>query len=289
MSEQITYPLDLQSIVDNQSVTELQLIMDKVVDIASQAAERIINIYLDDRFDIQLKSDRTPVTQADLQAHHLIVDKLQQLTGDIPILSEESASYGWQQRKLWQLYWLIDPLDGTQEFIDKNGEFTVNIALISNGKPIMGIVQAPVLGEVYFAATGIGAFKTSATNNTQLIKVRQVPQLNGQAEFIVAIGRGCISEQLKKFYLKLSKHKTIRLGSSLKTCLIAEGKADVYPRFGKTSEWDTAAAQCILECAGGLVSDMQLSPLKYNTKDSLLNPEFIAYGDKTISWSNYLT
>jgi 3'(2'), 5'-bisphosphate nucleotidase len=284
----LNFPVDLKSIVDTKDYSTLKVVMEKVVDIANLAAQKIINVYLDDDFDVQIKNDESPVTQADLLAHHLIIEHLTALSGDIPILSEESASEHWQQRKQWPLYWLIDPLDGTKEFVDKNGEFTVNIALVHQGLPIMGVVQAPVLDTVYFAAKNIGAFKSVSSNTSSSITVRPVPLVDGKQLFTVALGRGSISDKLKELYQALPSHNTIRIGSALKTCLIAEGIADLYPRYGKTSEWDTAAAQCILECAGGVVCDMQLNILNYNTKDSLINPEFIAYGDKSIDWSNYI-
>jgi len=285
----LSFPLDLKSIVDKNDYSTLKIVMEKVVEIANLAAHKIIDVYLDDDFDVHIKHDKSPVTEADLLAHHFIVEQLTALSGNIPILSEESTSTDWQQRKDWPLYWLIDPLDGTKEFVDRNGEFTVNIALVNQGQPIMGIVQAPVLDTVYFAAKNIGAFKSSSSNITSSIKVRNVPVVDDQQIFTVAIGRGCVSDKLKEFYQALPGHNTIRIGSALKTCLIAEGLADIYPRFGKTSEWDTAAAQCILECAGGCVSDMQLNHLSYNTKDCLLNPEFIAYGDKSIDWSCFFS
>ncbi|MFT5450647.1 MAG: 3'(2'), 5'-bisphosphate nucleotidase [Enterobacterales bacterium] len=284
----LNFPIDLKSIINSNDYFALKVVMEKVVEIANLAAQQIIDVYLDDDFDVQIKNDKSPVTQADLLAHDLIVEQLKALSGDTPVVSEEDTSDLWHQRKDWPLYWLIDPLDGTKEFVDKNGEFTVNIALVSQGHPIMGIVQAPVLDTVYFAAKNIGAFKTISSNATSSIKVRDIPLIDDKQLFTVAIGRGCIPDKVKQLYQALPSHNTIRIGSALKTCLIAEGLADIYPRYGKTSEWDTAAAQCILECAGGVVCDMQLNTLTYNTKDSLINPEFIAYGDKSIDWSNYL-
>ena len=257
--------------------------MNLAADVAEQAAVQIMDIYRQDDFDIQLKTDKTPVTQADLLAHHLIVEKLQ-LEEDIPILSEESIEIDWQHRKNWQTYWLIDPLDGTKEFVDRNDEFTVNIALIHHGQPIVGVVQAPALDQLYMAARGIGAFKRTEKQGLIPIRSRSVPE----QQITLVIGRRTHSASIDRLYKKLPCFEKIHLGSSLKTCLIAEGKADLYPRFGKTSEWDTAAAQCILECAGGAVTDMQMSPLRYNTKESLLNPAFIAWGDSTVHWQDYL-
>jgi len=262
--------------------------MDVAVDVAEQAAPLIMDVYKKDDFDIQIKSDRTPVTKADLLAHHLIKKRLQQHYPEIPILSEESASVDWQQRKHWQTYWLIDPLDGTKEFVDKNGEFTINIALIFEGRPIIGVVLAPALGLTYLAANGIGAYKKQNHQMRIPIQTRKAPKATQEKRLTLIIGRRSSSPSLNALYEKLPTFDLIRLGSSLKTCKIAEGKADLYPRFGNTSEWDTAAAQCILECAGGAVTDLKLLPLCYNTKESLLNPSFIAWGDETVAWTEYL-
>lgn len=263
--------------------------MEHAVDVAEQAAILIMDVYKKSDFGVQIKSDRTPVTQADLLAHHHIVEALSKLTPDIPILSEESLTIPWQARKAWQTYWLIDPLDGTKEFVDKNGEFTINIALIYKGNPIVGVVLAPAIDQLYMAAKNIGAFKRVDSKTITPINSRSVPESGGQKNFSVIIGRRSFSDSLNTLFDKLPMHTVTNLGSSLKTCRIAEGKADLYPRYGKTSEWDTAAAQCILECAGGSVTNMQLSPLKYNSKESLLNPSFIAWGDSSINWADYLT
>ncbi|MCP3673788.1 MAG: 3'(2'),5'-bisphosphate nucleotidase CysQ [Gammaproteobacteria bacterium] len=263
--------------------------MEQAVDVAEQAALLIMDVYKKSDFDVQIKSDKTPVTQADLLAHHLIVKELSKLTPEIPILSEESINIPWRARKKWQIYWLIDPLDGTKEFVDRNGEFTINIALISNNKPIIGIVLAPAVEQLYMAAKNIGAFKQTDGKTLTPINSCSVPESGGQKNFRVVIGRRSFSDSLNALFAKLPMHTVVNLGSSLKTCHIAEGKADLYPRYGKTSEWDTAAAQCILECAGGSVTNMQLSPLKYNSNKSLLNPSFIAWGDGSINWADYLT
>lgn len=266
--------------------------MELAANVAKQAATQIMDVYGQDVFDVQLKTDNTPVTQADLLAHHLIVDKLQYSTDDyhnkIPILSEESLAIDWHHRKNWLTYWLIDPLDGTKEFVAKNDEFTVNIALIHKGQPVVGVILAPALGELYTAARGIGAFKKTKQQPLTPITVRSVPEINGQHQYTIVIGRRTVSPSVEILFNKLQNYHKIYLGSSLKSCLIAQGSADLYPRFGKTSEWDTAAAQCILECAGGFVTDMQLAPLQYNTKDSLLNPPFIAWGDAKIPWIDHL-
>jgi len=261
---------------------DLQKLMDLAVAVSHQAAEQIMTIYQQDDFNVRLKSDDSPVTQADILAHHLISEKLQQGSDNIPVLSEESTEIGWHERQNWHTYWLIDPLDGTKEFVDRNGEFTINIALIHNGEAVMGVVAAPALKEVYMAAKGIGAFKKSDNQPTIPIHVRSVPLVDGHHKFTVVIGRRTYSKSVDNLYSRLASYEKVALGSALKICRIAEGQADLYPRFGKISEWDTAAAQCVLECAGGQLTDMQLSPIRYNTKDSLLNPDFIAFGDRKI-------
>lgn len=264
-------------------------LMDLGVAIAEQTAEKIMAVYQQDDFDVRVKNDTSLVTRADIIAHQLIIEKLQLANSQLPIISEESASIDWQRRRSWRTYWLIDPLDGTKEFVARNDEFSINIALIENGQPVVGVVMAPALGITYMAAKGVGAFKiTGAT--VEAIKVRSVALRKDQKKFTttIVVGRRSVSQSLNSFYNKMPEHDLIQLGSALKTCLVAEGKADIYPRFGDTSEWDTAAAQCILELAGGAVTDMKLSPLRYNTKDSLLNPDFIAFGDTSIDWKSYL-
>lgn len=263
------------------------MLMDQVLEIAELAAKVIMEVYHQDDFDTHFKSDRTPVTRADLLSHHLIVEKLQSMNPSLPVLSEEGAPVDWLQRRGWQTYWLIDPLDGTKEFVDKNDEFTVNIALIHQGEPIVGVVVAPALDVAYMAAKDIGAFKKEA-GKKRTIKVRTVPSVNKQKHFSVIIGRRTRSSDIETLLRTLPAYEKIILGSSLKTCLIAEGKADLYPRFGCINEWDTAAAHCILHCAGGEVTDLALVPLRYNTKESLLNPDFIAFGDTEISWGKFL-
>jgi len=180
---------------------------------------------------------------------------------------------------------LVDPLDGTREFVKRNGEFTVNIALIDNHKPVMGVVYVPVTGVSYCAALNNGAYKCLPEQLPEAIKVRACPK----DRLIVAGSRSHAGESLQKFITGLGvKSDLVSIGSSLKICLVAEGKADVYPRFGLTSEWDTAAAQCIVEQAGGYLTDLELKPLLYNTKESLLNPHFLVFGDKDKNWLHHI-
>jgi 3'(2'), 5'-bisphosphate nucleotidase len=260
-----------------------QKIIKEICQIANQAANCILEIY-DTDFTIENKEDCSPLTAADLAAHNTICIALAQLTPDIPVLSEESSELSYAERSQWSRYWLVDPLDGTREFIKRNGEFTVNIALIENGQPCLGVINVPVTGVSYYAATSLGAFKICADGNTESIKVKKsVPN-----KIIIAGSRSHGGEKQQAFINRLGGAEIIAIGSSLKFCLIAEGKVDIYPRFGLTSEWDTAAAQCIVEEAGGCVVDMNFNPIRYNTKDSLLNPEFLVIADKSFNWKQYI-
>ena len=255
-----------------------------VNDIAVNAAEKINEVYNSD-FAITHKEDKSPLTTADMAAHNIIVAGLTALTPDIPVLSEESASIPYAQRQAWQRYWLVDPLDGTREFIKRNGEFTVNIALIEAQCSILGVVVAPVTDIRYFAWRNGGAWKQLHTQPAERIHVTKIDQTK---PLRVAGSRSHGSEKLQSFIARLGESDVVPMGSSLKFCLVAEGKADLYPRLGLTSEWDTAAAQCIVEEAGGSVTDTQLQPMRYNTKDSLLNPEFFVFGDNSRDWRQYL-
>jgi len=251
--------------------------------LAQTAGECIMEIYSTD-FEVEHKADESPLTRADMAAHETIVAGLKHLTPDYPVLSEESANIPYTERARWSCYWLVDPLDGTREFIKRNGEFTVNIALIENQKPVLGVIYVPVSGISYFAAVGNGVFKRLPQQAPQAIAVRSCPH----NKIVVAGSRSHSTQSLQDFIDKLGVAvELVSIGSSLKSCLVAEGKADIYPRFGSTSEWDTAAAQCVVEQAGGYLTNLQLQPLRYNTKDSLINPHFVVFGDADKSWSNY--
>ena len=253
-----------------------------ICDIARDAGAEILDVYQSD-FDFQTKGDGSPLTLADQKAHTLIETRLRALTPDIPVLSEESIDEVGETRLQWSRYWLVDPLDGTKEFIKRNGEFTVNIALIDEGVPCMGIVYAPVLESLYFAQHGEGAWKKSAQAEAEPIKTRR---LNLDKVEIVA-SRSHLSEEVKRFASSFDAYSEnvdlISMGSSLKLCLVAEGCADVYPRLGLTSEWDTAAAHCVVEAAGGKVIDCELQPLRYGKRD-ILNPWFIVVGDPRVNY-----
>ncbi len=260
----------------------LQSYLDAVRTLACMAGEKILEVYQTE-FVVKTKSDETPVTEADLAANKIIIAGLKALTPDIPVISEEDGLASFAERSKWQRYWLVDPLDGTREFIQKNGEFTVNIALIDNHQPILGVVYAPVLQLMYYAIKGEGSYKTSAHNKTEKIHVAK----KCAKPVRVAGSQTFTCNEFIDFVRNLPACHVINLGSALKSCLVAEGGADIYPRFGLTSEWDTAATQCILEEAGGYLVDLNLQPLRYNTKESLLNPYFFAFGDKDINWPEF--
>ncbi|HEX6613363.1 MAG TPA: 3'(2'),5'-bisphosphate nucleotidase CysQ [Rhodanobacteraceae bacterium] len=260
-------------------MSELDRIGGEARAIARRAGAAILEIYAGS-FAVERKADDSPLTAADMAAHHAIVEGLRMLTPDIPVLSEESADIAWSTRSAWTRYWLVDPLDGTREFVKRNGEFTVNIALIEDHAPVFGVVLAPVSGELYYGLRDEGAFlERSPGALPEPISTRPAAQPP-----VVAGSRSHAQERTGAMLENLGEHRLMSMGSSLKFCLIAAGKADLYLRLGPTSEWDTAAAQCVLEQAGGAVLDLRGQPFRYNTRDSLLNPEFVAVGDPSVDW-----
>lgn len=261
----------------------LKLLETAAIGIAREAGAAILQVY-DTPFAVDQKKDHSPVTEADLIAHDIISRGLGRLQPLFPILSEEGKNIPFEERTAWASYWLIDPLDGTREFVKRNGEFAVNIALIENGTPVIGVVLAPVLDCVYFASRDNGAFKQQGNSAPHAIAVRAAP-----ADGIVVAGsRSHANTELGRYLQRLGPHKLVSFGSALKACMVAEGVADIYPRFGPTSEWDTAAAHCILEQAGGRLTDTEMQTLRYNSKPSLLNPNFFAFGDANRDWSQYI-
>jgi len=245
-------------------------LLDQVVAIAKAAGEAAMIIYQKD-FNIEYKGDDSPVTDADLAAHAVIVKGLKALTPHLPILSEESADISWEERRTWEEYWLVDPIDGTKEFIKKNGEFTVNIALIKQGKPVLGVVDAPALNETYFAEASLGAFK----QDSQGIHSLKVTKKANKGLIRVVGSRSHPSPDLAAYLEQFEAVDMVPKGSSLKLCLVAEGKADIYPRLGLTSEWDTGAGHAVAEIAGASITQIDGSPLTYNQKAQYLNPYFI--------------
>jgi 3'(2'), 5'-bisphosphate nucleotidase len=254
-------------------------LLEPVTEIARAAGRAILAIYGSD-FEVETKADHSPLTAADRASHQLIVDELQRLTPGLPVWSEESATVPFARRAAWTDFWLVDPLDGTKEFIKRNGEFTVNIALISNHEPVLGVVHVPVSGNDYYACRGRGAFFCRNGGSPEPIHVR-----SSAAEPVRVVGsRSHRGNSLEAFLERVGPHEMIGMGSSLKLCLVASGEADVYPRLGPTSEWDTAAAQAVVECAGGRVVNLEGQPIRYNTHAEVLNPYFLVYGDTTRDW-----
>lgn len=254
--------------------------------IAADAGARILEVY-QRPFTVAAKEDGSPLTEADRAAHRLIVTQLSALTPDVPLLSEESGAIDFGVRGKWTRFWLVDPLDGTKEFVKRNDEFSVNIALVDHGRPVLGVVLAPVLDVLYWACAGEKAFKRSSDGSVRQINARRYA--GGKAT--VAVSRSHPGERLAGFLQSMTQREgepeTLAMGSAVKICLVAEGAADAYPRFGPTSEWDTAAAQCVLEAAGGRLTDFRMRPLTYN-KRSLLNPWFLASGVGDYDWTVHL-
>ncbi len=261
---------------------DLLPLLDRALDLAQQAGRRILAVYQSD-FAVTRKQDESPLTQADLASHTLIVETLSQLAPKLPCLSEEAADIPHARRSSWERYWLVDPLDGTREFVKRNGEFTVNIALVENHRPVLGVIHAPVLGLTCGAARGVGAFRLESSRRVA-IATRKLPAV---PTFVVS--RSHKDPALDALLARAPSHEAVSRGSSLKFCLVADGTADFYPRFGPTSEWDTAAGQCIVEQAGGAVWRLpELTPLGCNEKDSVLNPSFAVIGDPGYDWASIL-
>lgn len=250
---------------------------------AQKAGASIMDVYDSGDFDSFNKVDDSPVTTADYQANEIITQYLQTHSPDIPIMSEESKHESLEIRKNWTRYWLIDPIDGTQEFIAKSGDFAINIALIENNEPAIGVIYWPVGETLYFASKGHGAFKESPKEDKQIF-VRQLEDPDC-GEVLVAISRRQPKDRVMSRMTKERIYSTIPLGScSLKSCFIAEGKADVFLRIGITGEWDTGAPQCIVSEAGGKILSAEFEPLTYNRRKSLLNPDFVVLGDQRVDW-----
>ncbi|MGA7596015.1 MAG: 3'(2'),5'-bisphosphate nucleotidase CysQ [Gallionella sp.] len=247
--------------------------LQQVVRIAHRAGAAIMAVYQRGEAGETAKADNSPLTLADLAAHRIIVGELAGLTPDIPILSEEAADIAYPVRSQWTRYWLVDPLDGTREFINRNGEFTVNIALVESAEPVLGVVYAPVPGKCYFGAHGAGAFVQRGNAPAQPITA--LPRRAGEPIRIVT-SRSHRDARTEALLERLGAHQVISMGSSLKFCLVAEGAAHLYPRLGPTMEWDTAAAHAVVKAAGGIVCDMAGKELRYNKID-LHNPEFLVF------------
>ncbi|MCA1714391.1 MAG: 3'(2'),5'-bisphosphate nucleotidase CysQ [Gammaproteobacteria bacterium] len=310
-------------------VDDIDALREGIIAIAREAAAAILAVY-DSAFAVEHKADASPLTAADLAAHHCIVDGLERLRPEIPILSEESAEdVPAMVRRQWRRLWLVDPLDGTREFVKRNGEFTVNIALIDDGVPVLAVVQAPVTGALWHAQHGRGAFRrvlrpsdpsTLQPFDPSTLRQAQGSGLRAQGTGLRAQDERALRQAQDELNVDVALHtrrpavaplrvaasrshrdprselvmqrigdcEPVALGSSLKFCRLAEGGMDVYPRFGPTSEWDTAAGQCVLEAAGGVVIDPRGRPLRYNQRDTILNGDFLALGDPQLPWRAWL-
>ena len=253
-------------------------LISSTVEIAKEAGMAITEIYNSD-FDYQLKEDLSPITAADNLSHNIITERLKTLTPQTPILSEENCNIPYKIRSQWTQYWLVDPLDGTKEFIKKNGDFTVNIALIDNNKPVFGVIHIPVSNETYWGSKGNGSFYANENNDVKQIYVSD----NHHNPIRIVASRSHPSNMLASLLEIIVDYEIIEIGSSIKFCLIASGQADCYPRFGPTSEWDTAAGEAIVSYAGGRVVTARGNSMNYNAKKDYLNPNFIVSNDKIIS------
>ena len=266
----------------------MQQLLEQVLNIAVHAGKEILDVY-ENEFEVDYKGDGSPLTMADQRAHNLICRELEVITADIPVLSEESAEAVFRQRLAWSRFWLVDPLDGTKEFVKRNGEFTVNIALIERNRPVLGVVHTPVTSISHFAADNVGAYKC-CLNEDNVLERKSIAARTAQKDRITMVAsRSHCGEEVEYFRRNVEADwggiEIASMGSSLKLCLVAEGAADVYPRLGPTSEWDTAAAQAVVEVAGGSVVDLAGEPLRYNKPD-ILNPWFLV-GGPGVDWTQY--
>jgi len=270
-------------------MSDLSALLPHLEVICMDAGEAILEVYHSKQaIEVDTKSDDSPVTKADLAAHKIIETGLKQLTPNIPVLSEEDGLPNFETRKAWTEYWLVDPLDGTKEFINKNGEFTVNIALIRGNTAVLGLVYVPVTQTLYLGGPDMGSVKKHAGNETQL---NTQPLSKGGKLRVVGSrrhGAEALDNMLANISGDFSEIARVDMGSSLKICACAEGTADWYPRLALTSEWDTAAAHAVLKGAGGEIYTPELSPLLYNTKEDILNPYFHAVGDTSFEWPSYI-
>jgi len=256
-----------------------EVILD-ILNIAIDAGKEILKIYKKN-FNVDLKADNSPITEADINSNNLIKKRLIEIEKNIPILTEESL-VNWDTRKVWKKYWLIDPLDGTKEFVNRNGEFTVNISLIENNLPIFGVIYAPEKSLLYYGIKNNGSYKLITQDNINtLSEFKKININNNTTSNIKIIGSRSHSNKDFQIWVEknFSQYELISIGSSLKLCFLAEGTADIYPRLGPTSEWDIAAGHIILEEAGGKLKSFDNTDILYNTKENIINPNFLAYGN----------
>jgi 3'(2'), 5'-bisphosphate nucleotidase len=259
------------------------LLLTDVVALARTAGEAILDVYAGS-FAVQHKDDRSPLTEADLRAHRLLVAGLERLTPGVPVISEEAAVPPLAVRRTWSWLWLVDPLDGTREFVNRTGEFTVNVALVHGTRAVLGVIHVPVQGVDYYACEGRGAFRQARDGVATRIEAR--PRLASPPRVIGS--RSHRGDRLAPFLERLGPHEFRPCGSAMKFGLVADGSADLYPRVGPTNEWDTAAGQAILECAGGRLATRAGTPLEYNARETVENPDFVCYADPARPWHELL-
>ena len=264
---------------------QLARLLPEVRQVAVDAGARILEVRRTG-YEVREKADRSPVTTADLAAHQCIVERLEARDEPWPILSEESPTLpSWESRRGWDTYWLVDPLDGTRELLRQSKEFTVNIALVHRQQAVLGVIGAPALNLLYYAHRGGGAWRMRGEDPPATIRSRSYPT---DGTSVVAASFSHARPEVRQFLRRLGPHREKRVGSSLKSCQVAEGSLDLYPRCGSTHEWDTAAAQCIVEEAGGRLLDWKLQPLRYNRRENLINPPFLVIGDPGHDWAALL-
>ena len=262
---------------------DLNLLLPEIVTLARRAGEAILEVYAGE-FDVTRKGDDSPLTIADLRAHAIIAAGLASLTPEVPVISEEAPAPPLAERGGWQWLWLVDPLDGTREFVERSGEFAVNIALIHRQVPVLGVLHVPLAGIDYYAAAGGGAWCERPGGVAQRIGVRA--QLDGPPRVVAS--RSHRGNRLDGFLARLGAHEFRPLGSAVKFGLVADGQADLYPRIGPTSEWDTAAGQAIVEVAGGRVVGRDGAALRYNARETLLNADFVCCANASRAWHELL-
>ena len=250
-------------------------LIEQLIEISKEAGEAILKVYNAD-FDYQIKEDLSPLTKADILSHKIICERLKVLTPDIPILSEENSDIPFNIKSLWKQYWLVDPLDGTKEFINRNGEFTVNIALINNNEPVFGVIYIPTHNRLFWGSRNHGSYEINNDIGEKKIHVSDKDLKK------IVCSRSHSNPEFNNFLDKLDTYKTMKIGSSLKFCLIANGEIDIYPRLGPTSEWDIAAGEAILRSAGGCIIDLEGKNIIYNKKN-IINPSFIAASNLNIA------
>ena len=253
----------------------LSTIIEDLIEISKLAGSEILDVY-EGNFDVTLKDDLSPLTDADRRSNDIITTKLESIYPDIPILSEEGKQIEFSERKEWNLFWLIDPLDGTKEFVKRNGEFTVNIALIEGGEPIAGVVYAPIKSIFWYGARDIGAYKIINNSKPEKISVEK----NVEEPIRIVSSRSHPSPKLQSYLDRFNNHEIVSMGSSLKICLVADGSAHIYPRLGPTMEWDSGAGHAVLRYAGGYMTDTTTGGELIYNKEILKNPDFICYGSK---------